>query len=203
MFLYFFVFVMIRRSPISTLVSSLLLFFFLMIRRPPRSTLFPYTTLFRSSPTDQIAEQPAPSRHGAVVGDRDVGVADTLCDGAMLAQGNTLCRYRPGNESDEEQGARVRDPRGDRCAMNRGAGYHPLTYDSFSATCPSRTRKMSTPRTWPRFPSLTQEYAQRTTQRSPAANISSVSKWACGERAKNCSQKALTRPRPSKRSPSG
>src|SRR5947209_19390181 len=26
-------------------------FFFLMIRRPPRSTLFPYTTLFRSSPT--------------------------------------------------------------------------------------------------------------------------------------------------------
>src|SRR5438034_11811688 len=30
---------------------SLLLFFFLflMIRRPPRSTLFPYTTLFRSS----------------------------------------------------------------------------------------------------------------------------------------------------------
>src|SRR2546422_5410181 len=27
-------------------------FFFLMIRRPPRSTLFPYTTLFRSVPTD-------------------------------------------------------------------------------------------------------------------------------------------------------
>src|SRR5215470_13651199 len=27
------------------------IFFFLMIRRPPRSTLFPYTTLFRSSPT--------------------------------------------------------------------------------------------------------------------------------------------------------
>src|SRR6266496_5871076 len=26
-------------------------FFFLMIRRPPRSTLFPYTTLFRSTPT--------------------------------------------------------------------------------------------------------------------------------------------------------
>src|SRR5256885_11801995 len=27
-------------------------FFFLMIRRPPRSTLFPYTTLFRSSASD-------------------------------------------------------------------------------------------------------------------------------------------------------
>src|SRR2546422_1710599 len=25
-----------------------------MIRRPPRSTLFPYTTLFRSQPADQI-----------------------------------------------------------------------------------------------------------------------------------------------------
>src|SRR5574340_440574 len=30
-----------------------LFFFFLMIRRPPRSTLFPYTTLFRSWPSDQ------------------------------------------------------------------------------------------------------------------------------------------------------
>src|SRR3712207_6921345 len=28
-----------------------MLFFFLMIRRPPRSTLFPYTTLFRSGPS--------------------------------------------------------------------------------------------------------------------------------------------------------
>src|SRR5256885_7293496 len=30
---------------------SILFFFFLMNRRPPRSTLFPYTTLFRSTPT--------------------------------------------------------------------------------------------------------------------------------------------------------
>src|SRR5258705_12024768 len=30
-------------------------FFFLMIRRPPRSTLFPYTTLFRSHPRDDLA----------------------------------------------------------------------------------------------------------------------------------------------------
>src|SRR5947209_14599388 len=29
----------------------LLSFFFLLFRRPPRSTLFPYTTLFRSSPS--------------------------------------------------------------------------------------------------------------------------------------------------------
>src|SRR5256885_12242563 len=31
--------------------------FFLMIRRPPRSTLFPYTTLFRSIPATQEAEE--------------------------------------------------------------------------------------------------------------------------------------------------
>src|SRR5712664_443822 len=33
---------------------SSLFFFFLMIRRPPRSTLFPYTTLFRSSPSENL-----------------------------------------------------------------------------------------------------------------------------------------------------
>src|SRR5260221_729315 len=33
------------------ILSFFFYFFFLMIRRPPRSTLFPYTTLFRSSPT--------------------------------------------------------------------------------------------------------------------------------------------------------
>src|SRR3712207_8761964 len=32
--------------------------FFVMIRRPPRSTLFPYTTLFRSWPGDQLPESP-------------------------------------------------------------------------------------------------------------------------------------------------
>src|SRR5437870_12624174 len=32
-------------------------FFFLMIRRPPRSTLFPYTTLFRSRPRLDQAEE--------------------------------------------------------------------------------------------------------------------------------------------------
>src|SRR2546423_43920 len=37
-------------------VASALLVFFLMIRRPPRSTLFPYTTLFRSYVTLQLAE---------------------------------------------------------------------------------------------------------------------------------------------------
>src|SRR3712207_8285111 len=34
-------------------------FFFLMIRRPPRSTLFPYTTLFRSLPSQAVAREEA------------------------------------------------------------------------------------------------------------------------------------------------
>src|SRR5215813_15183859 len=36
---------------LSILFGFVFFFFFLMIRRPPRSTLFPYTTLFRSSPS--------------------------------------------------------------------------------------------------------------------------------------------------------
>src|SRR5277367_6903662 len=39
-------------------------FFFLMIRRPPRSTLFPYTTLFRSSPS-YFRGETLPMRHSA------------------------------------------------------------------------------------------------------------------------------------------
>src|SRR5688572_31828500 len=42
MFLFFYVL---------SVLSLFSFFFFLMIRRPPRSTLFPYTTLFRSSPS--------------------------------------------------------------------------------------------------------------------------------------------------------
>src|SRR5256885_16928656 len=35
------------------LYNYVYIFFFLMIRRPPRSTLFPYTTLFRSNPSEK------------------------------------------------------------------------------------------------------------------------------------------------------
>src|SRR5690348_17439381 len=45
-------------------------FLFLMIRRPPRSTLFPYTTLFRSGRARAAGRRtawraPAPARRGA------------------------------------------------------------------------------------------------------------------------------------------
>src|SRR5687768_18343828 len=36
------------------LLFFVVFFFFLMIRRPPRSTLFPYTTLFRSVPVNDV-----------------------------------------------------------------------------------------------------------------------------------------------------
>src|SRR2546422_5129810 len=39
-------------------MESIRQFFFLMIRRPPRSTLFPYTTLFRSLPNGDRADNP-------------------------------------------------------------------------------------------------------------------------------------------------
>src|SRR5574340_1109497 len=51
-----------RPLPYRCLVLPSPAFFFLMIRRPPRSTLFPYTTLFRSKPSDQAL---AKSNHGA------------------------------------------------------------------------------------------------------------------------------------------
>src|SRR5690606_41534899 len=38
-------------------IILLLFFLFLMLRRPPTSTLFPYTTLFRSIPTIQVVFQ--------------------------------------------------------------------------------------------------------------------------------------------------
>src|SRR5256885_14724022 len=48
-------------------------FFFLMIRRPPRSTLFPYTTLFRSTPSGEAGPESADgtglAQHLADVGD--------------------------------------------------------------------------------------------------------------------------------------
>src|SRR4030095_4776133 len=37
-----------------------------MIRRPPRSTLFPYTTLFRSSPTPNCPSRLNQTRHWAL-----------------------------------------------------------------------------------------------------------------------------------------
>src|SRR3712207_369544 len=40
-----------------------------MIRRPPRSTLFPYTTLFRSHPTHEIAKKyHRDGLYGAILG---------------------------------------------------------------------------------------------------------------------------------------
>src|SRR2546429_5577884 len=47
------------------LFPLVLSFFFLMIRRPPRSTLFPYTTLFRSWPTNGALLRRSPEKCSA------------------------------------------------------------------------------------------------------------------------------------------
>src|SRR3546814_15669877 len=65
-----------------------LLFFFLMIRRPPRSTrtdtLFPYTTLFRSVPGDEIM--------GFVTRGRGVSVHRSDCANAVSLAGGQADR---------------------------------------------------------------------------------------------------------------
>src|SRR2546430_17648906 len=52
-----------------------------MIRRPPRSTLFPYTTLFRSTPTD--------SKEAGALWKRQA-LDESLVDGHALACGDFL-----------------------------------------------------------------------------------------------------------------
>src|SRR3712207_8179194 len=66
-----------------------------MMRRPPRSTLFPYTTLFRSLPAEEVlgvraaavdpVDRPAADADDPVVLDRDVeGVAVAVQDRRRL-----------------------------------------------------------------------------------------------------------------------
>src|SRR5256885_2748726 len=54
-----------------------------MIRRPPRSTLFPYTTLFRSYPSDEFAEL-----RPRVIWDRTAGVVRGRTGARRLAVTN-------------------------------------------------------------------------------------------------------------------
>src|SRR5207248_9648217 len=56
----------------SRLPSAHLSSFFLMIRRPPRPTLFPYTTLFRSSPSSAILSATVRTRSSSA-GERKTG----------------------------------------------------------------------------------------------------------------------------------
>src|SRR2546421_9524945 len=56
-----------------------------MIRRPPRSTLFPYTTLFRSKPSQEVGQQPA-GREGLFEGRKVPGGGDDV----ILRSGDEL-----------------------------------------------------------------------------------------------------------------
>src|SRR3712207_9396407 len=62
--------------------AVIIYFLFLMIRRPPRSTLFPYTTLFRSGLSERtrlvILNSPANPTGGVLTADDIAGLADIL-----------------------------------------------------------------------------------------------------------------------------
>src|SRR2546430_3069426 len=71
-----------------------------MIRRPPRSTLFPYTTLFRSQPTAEVAQLgSASAEHGDDGAESETG-AEEVRDGVrseehtseLQSQSNLVCR---------------------------------------------------------------------------------------------------------------
>src|SRR2546426_5424106 len=72
-----------------------------MIRRPPRSTLFPYTTLFRSTVTANLAGLPALSLpigriKGLPIGGQFIGQA--FLEGEMIETADALERLVPATE---------------------------------------------------------------------------------------------------------
>src|SRR2546427_7630400 len=76
-----------------------------MIRRPPRSTLFPYTTLFRSLPPNQLGSAPG----AAVPGDERVGFRRS--PGARLVRVERRSRrLSPHVEDRSEELPRLLDP---------------------------------------------------------------------------------------------
>src|SRR2546430_11585550 len=64
-------------------------FIFLMIRRPPRSTLFPYTTLFRSQPSPAIQ---ARGRSRAGCASPRGGLRSEEHTSELQSQSNLVCR---------------------------------------------------------------------------------------------------------------
>src|SRR3989304_6373562 len=70
-------------------LNSAFFFLFLMIRRPPRSTLFPYTTLFRSSPRPTVHCWPQMSADGC----QRIGNGDRKSTRLNSSHGyNLVCR---------------------------------------------------------------------------------------------------------------
>src|SRR5574339_741258 len=63
-------------------------FFFLMIRRPPRSTLFPYTTLFRSTPS--LISPPSRATCSPAVSIQKTGSEEHTSE--LQSPGDIVCR---------------------------------------------------------------------------------------------------------------
>src|SRR5215211_8428734 len=100
-------------------ISCFAFFLFLMIRRPPRSTLFPYTTLFRARPVPRDGRLRAvrlrPRRHDAappqprLAADRAPQAAAILAAEDGGAGGGDLCgRERLPRSAPGRPGARLR-----------------------------------------------------------------------------------------------
>src|SRR5437870_6313493 len=69
--------------------------FSLMIRRPPRSTLFPYTTLFRSSPTlvsDRSLAATLRAQLGTIEPGHYVAIRSEEHTSELQSRGHLVCR---------------------------------------------------------------------------------------------------------------
>src|SRR2546426_9093760 len=94
-----------------------------MIRRPPRSTLFPYTTLFRSLPTEtapRLVAEPPVELHAHHVDAREVDGRAELADEARRVEGGAA-RELAALEEDDVAAAGERQVVGDGGAGNAAA----------------------------------------------------------------------------------
>src|SRR2546426_5994507 len=84
-----------------------------MIRRPPRSTLFPYTTLFRSLPTEiapRLVAEPPVELHAHHVDAREVDGRAELADEARRVEGGAARELAALEERSEEHTSELQSP---------------------------------------------------------------------------------------------
>src|SRR3712207_9031897 len=100
-----------------------------MIRRPPRSTLFPYTTLFRSLPQDQMPK----NRLGRPIDVTDLNRADGFSPGQAIVvkvpRLETLAAYRRSNLPPIDDPARsLADDSPDRKSTRLNSSHANISY---------------------------------------------------------------------------
>src|SRR3712207_8807952 len=73
-----------------------------MIRRPPRSTLFPYTTLFRSSPSYGAVGKSGPAPGASSGQDASLGDVESTGSGHRMSSTGSSCRSPRSEEHTSE-----------------------------------------------------------------------------------------------------